>query len=63
IHEEASGLALAAGGGLDLRLNRALALRLASLEYRRTFITDPDGRDYSGGLRMSAGLILRMGTW
>jgi len=63
IHEEASGLALAAGGGLDLRLNRAMALRVANLEYRRTWISDPDGRDYSGGLRMTTGLVLRMGTW
>lgn len=63
IHDEASGLALAAGGGLDLRLNRAMALRVASLEYRRTWITDPDGRDFSGGLRMTTGIVLRMGTW
>jgi hypothetical protein len=63
IHEESSGLALSAGGGLDLRLNRALALRVASREYRRAFLSAPDGRDYSGGLRMTTGLILRMGTW
>jgi hypothetical protein len=62
-HEETSGLALSAGGGLDLRLNRAMALRVASLEYRRAFISDRDGRDYSGGLRMTAGIVLRMGTW
>ncbi len=61
--EEASGLALSAGGGLDLRLNRAMALRLASLEYRRWFLTDPDGRELTGGLRMTAGIVLRMGTW
>lgn len=63
IHDEASGFALSAGGGLDLRLNRAMALRVASLEYRRAFIADPDGRDNYGGLRMSAGIVLRMGTW
>jgi hypothetical protein len=63
IHEESSGLALSAGGGLDMRLNRALALRVASLEYRRVFLSAPDGRDYCGGLRMTTGLILRMGTW
>lgn len=63
IHEESSGFALSAGGGLDLRLNRALALRVASIEYRRAFLSAPDGRDYSGGLRMTTGIVLRMGTW
>jgi hypothetical protein len=63
IHEESSGLALSAGGGLDVRLNRALALRVASIEYRRAFLTAPDGRDYSGGLRVTTGIVLRMGTW
>ncbi len=64
IHEESSGLALSAGGGLDVRLNRALALRVASLEYRRAVpFGSRHGRDYSGGLRMTAGIVLRMGTW
>jgi hypothetical protein len=44
-HDEASGFALSAGVGLDLRLNRAMALRVASLEIPLRFIADPYGRD------------------
>jgi hypothetical protein len=44
-------------------MKRGLALRVASLQYRRAFITDPDGRDYGSGLRVTSGLILHMGTW
>jgi hypothetical protein len=36
---------------------------VASLEYRRAFLSAPDGRDYSGGVRVTTGIVLRMGTW
>lgn len=58
------GLALLAGTGVDLRLNRALALRLGSLEYARSWAATPSGANsMSQGLQLSSGVILRMGTW
>jgi hypothetical protein len=55
------GLALAAGTGVDIRLMPALALRLASIEYARSWAGD--ARAYNRRLQLSSGLILRMGTW
>lgn len=60
---ESSGFSIGAGGGVDLKLNRALALRVASLEYRKSWIEPIDNYDHSQTLRFSTGLILRMGTW
>lgn len=61
------GLALTAGTGVDIRLNPALALRLASIEYARSWARIPgsvtEGRSYNQGLQLSTGVILRMGTW
>jgi hypothetical protein len=61
------GLALSAGTGLDIRLNPAFALRLASIEYARSWAGasngSADGRVYNQGLQLSTGVILRMGTW
>jgi hypothetical protein len=59
------GLALSAGTGVDIRLNPALALRLASIEYARSWAgaSVADGRTYHQGLQLSTGVILRMGTW
>ena len=61
------GVALSAGTGLDIRLNPAFALRLASGEYARSWAGNPkssiDGRTYNQGLQLSTGVILRMGTW
>lgn len=61
--EEADGVAVSAATGVDYRLNRALALRVASLEYMRSSIGDLGGYSYSNGLQLSAGLVLRIGTW
>jgi hypothetical protein len=49
--EEKSMLAVAAGAGVDYKVTPAIALRLASLEYQR------------GGLQLSTGMVLRLGTW
>jgi len=57
------GLALAAGTGVDIRLNAALAFRLASIEYARSWAGAADSRSYNQGLQLSTGVILRMGTW
>ena len=61
------GLALQAGTGLDIRLNPAFAFRLASIEYARSWASQPggvlEGRNLNQGLQLSSGVILRMGTW
>lgn len=61
--ESAHGLAIAAGTGLDLRLARAAAIKLASLEYVRAWTPPLYGVEYNRGLEFKMGLTLRMGTW
>jgi len=60
---DSNAFALSAGGGVDVRLNNALALRLANLEYRRSWVTPFDGLSFQNGLQFSTGFVLRMGTW
>ena len=61
------GVALSAGTGIDIRLKPALAFRLASIEYARSWAgapgAAPESRTYNRGLQLSTGVILRMGTW
>jgi hypothetical protein len=61
--DEANAFALSAGGGLDLKLNDALALRLANLEFRHAWMRPVNGIDFGTGVQFSTGLVLRMGTW
>jgi hypothetical protein len=61
--EKSGGLMLAAGGGLDMKINAALAFRVGSLEYRRGWFSPVSGYPVAEGLQFSTGLILRMGTW
>ncbi|MBS1827071.1 MAG: hypothetical protein JST93_17265 [Acidobacteria bacterium] len=60
---DSNAFALAAGGGLDIRLNNALAFRLASLQYRHSWVQSLDGLSFQNGLQFSTGLVLQMGTW
>ncbi|WP_321473980.1 hypothetical protein [uncultured Paludibaculum sp.] len=60
---EANGFSMAAGGGVDLRVNPAIALRLANLEYKRSWLPPANGRDYNNGLAFTVSMVLRMGTW
>ena len=62
-HWETTGFSMAVGGGLDVALNRALALRVANLDYTRSWLGDLNGRNFDHGLRLSTGLVLRIGTW
>jgi len=61
--DEANAFAVSAGGGLDFKLSDALALRVASLEYRHAWMKPVLGRDFSTGVQFSTGVVLRMGTW
>jgi len=58
-----SAFAMTAGGGLDLRINHRLALRMIQAEY---LMTNFENRDTGLGgsqndMRLSAGLVLRLG--
>jgi len=56
-------LALSVGGGLDLRLNPAVALRVARLEYKHVWGPGEGPLSYNNGVSLSFGLVLRAGTW
>jgi hypothetical protein len=58
-----NGLAIAAGIGLDLQFNRALALRLFDLEYTHSWIRELNGFGAPNGLQVKMGLVLHMGNW
>ena len=60
---ESNGFALTAGGGVDYKMTRALAIRVAEVSYRRSWVGPLWGREYSSGFRVVSGLVLRMGTW
>jgi hypothetical protein len=62
-HWETTGFSMAVGGGLDVALNRALALRVANLDYTRSWLGNLNGRNFDHGLRFSTGIVLRVGTW
>lgn len=61
--DESHGLAVSAGGGVDIKLNSVVALRAGSLEYRRGWFRPVTGYPMARGLQFSTGLVLRMGTW
>ncbi len=60
---ESNGFTVGVGGGVDYALNRALALRVAGLDYMRTWESDVNGFNSRRNVRFSSGLVLRMGTW
>ncbi|HXA49197.1 MAG TPA: hypothetical protein VNV86_02770 [Candidatus Acidoferrum sp.] len=57
--QESNSLALTAGVGVDYKLNPALAIRVASLEYLR----GSAGIANASGFQMTTGMVLRWGTW
>ena len=62
-HWESTGFSLSVGGGLDVGLTRAFALRVANLEYVRSWLGSLNGTDFDRGLRITTGVVLRVGTW
>ncbi len=60
---EASGFAMAAGAGIDMRLNRALSFRLGGVEYTRAWIHELNGNGSNPGLQLKMGIVLHMGNW
>jgi hypothetical protein len=60
---EANGFAASVGGGVDLTVNRAFAIRLGNVDHLWSTIGDFNNVSYAHGLRFSSGAILRLGTW
>jgi opacity protein-like surface antigen len=52
-----NGFSMALGGGLDLRVSNAVAIRLVQIDYLRTNFFD----DWQNKGRISTGLVLRFG--
>ena len=61
--DDVNGFAVGAGAGLSYKLNRALAVDVATIEYRRSLVSPLNGFDYRNSLRVTTGLTLRIGTW
>ena len=61
--EEANGLAISAGAGVDYKLNAALALRVARVEYLHSTLRNLGGYGYGSGLQWTTGMVLRLGSW
>ena len=51
------------GGGVNLRLNDALELRLASINYEHSWLGPMNGIQYRKAVQFGGGLVIRMGTW
>jgi hypothetical protein len=60
---EANGFAVSTGGGLDLSVNRALAIRIGHIDHLWSSIGDFNDISYARGLRFSSGAVLRVGNW
>lgn len=61
--EDGNGFAIDAGGGLDFRLNRAVAWRVANVEFRKAWMPAGPFEEYRRSVSFTSGLILQMGTW
>jgi len=58
-----NGFAVSIGGGVQYKLNGAFTLHLADVSYRHSWISPLGARDYSNGLKLSSGIVIRWGTW
>ena len=62
-HYESTGFSISTGGGLDVRVNKALAIRVANLDYMYSWLHPVARTEYNQGMRFTTGLVLRIGTW
>jgi hypothetical protein len=58
-----SGLVLMAGTGMNLRLNRVATVRIAGMDYVRSWAGESNGYRYGAGLQLRTGVTLQLGTW
>ena len=61
--EEANGFTFLFGSGLDYNIGPALAVRVANMEYARSLIGEVGGQSYRSSVQLTAGVVLRVGTW
>jgi hypothetical protein len=60
---DANGISVAMGGGVDWRIKPAVAMRLAGIDYTRSWLNRIYGVNYSQSLQLSSGVVIRWGTW
>jgi len=60
---ETTGFSMSAGGGPDIAVHPALAVRVANLEYVRSWLGQINGANFDRGFRFSTGIVLRVGNW
>jgi len=60
---ELDGFAMAAGMGLDVHVNHALAMRLIGVDYVRSWTNALSGFAVPNGFQVKFGVVLKMGTW
>jgi hypothetical protein len=56
-------VAVSSGGGVNYKLNGALMIRVAELSYQHFWTGSLNGRSYPSSVKVSSGLVLRIGTW
>jgi hypothetical protein len=57
---ESTKLSMSMCGGLDFRINPALAIRLANLQYKHSWV---GGRGFENSFSFTTGVVVRLGTW
>jgi hypothetical protein len=60
---DTNGFAVSFGGGVQYKLNAALAIRVADISYSHSWVAPLGGRDFSNGLKVTTGFVLRWGAW
>lgn len=60
---ESTAVSLSVGAGVDYRLHPGFALRVVNLDYVHSWLSPVVGRDFNGGVRLTGGVVLRLGTW
>jgi hypothetical protein len=63
VEHQQNGLAVSAGGGLDISLGRAFAWRVGNVQYTRSWLGDVDQIHAENGLRVTSSLVLKIGSW
>ena len=63
LQDESTGFSISAGGGVDVKLNKAVALRVGNVDYIHSWLHPVAGVDYNQGVRITTGIVLRIGTW
>jgi hypothetical protein len=58
-----TGLAVTASAGVDVKINPGIAFRVVDLGYMHSWHSRLDGINYGNTVQLTAGLILRLGTW